>query len=177
MPVSDSHVLLDACVARAVGKNETSSPAREIRVILDDLRDGQVGLLMTPLLRTEWERHASPIMKKWLARMVTRKKVKFARDRRVSDFRAAAEQGAVDQAEVEALEKDAHITEAAILSRSGVISLDDRQLRLLARLVAGYPLVGEIQWFHPVRDRENCRSWISTSCVDVDVSRISAATT
>lgn len=169
----ESHVLIDACVARAVGVRRDTMPAKEIRKILEECADGPTGILMTPALREEWGRHASPLMKRWLARMVSRRRVRTATDRRVRDFRIAAEDSAADQAEYDALEKDAHITEAAILFGSGVVSLDDRQLRLLARVSVNYSLVGRVQWFHPVRNCAECAEWVASGCADQEVGRIS----
>lgn len=172
---NDAHVLVDACIARSVGAKRDTMPARDIRVVLDEIQNGPVGLLMTPLLRQEWERHASPVMKRWLARMVSRRRVKTMRDRRVNDLRSAAARSAITDAEIVAIEKDAHITEAAILSKSGVISLDDAQLRLLARVATLYPLVGHVQWFHPVRDCVDCATWVASGCADSSLSRVSAS--
>jgi hypothetical protein len=171
---TESHVLVDACVAKAVGVKHDTMPARDIRKVLEEFREGPTGLLMTPLLRNEWERHASPIMKRWLARMVSRRRVRAVRDRRVNDFRTAARNSAADPTELEALEKDAHITEAAILLKAGVLSLDDRQLRLLTRVTQIYPLVGQVQWFHPVRNCEVCAHWVAAGCTDDQILRISS---
>lgn len=127
---------------------------------------------MTPALSEEWARHASPLMRRWLASMVSRRRVRFERDRRVADFRRAAIVAAVDSAEYEAIEKDAHITEAAILLTVGVLSLDDKQLGLLARLSLTYPLVAGVQWFHPERAHVECREWLASGCRDATVGRI-----
>lgn len=122
---------------------------------------------MTPMLRAEWRDHASPTMVGWLATMESRKRVRSERDVRVNDLRQAIAE--VDNAGVrDALEKDAHLSEAALMHGVPIASQDDRQRRFLNDLGDVYPLASRLQWFNPVSDTE-WEEWVAQGCVDRDV--------
>jgi hypothetical protein len=127
-------------------------------------KDCKTGALMTPTLRAEWRKHASPTMVGWLASMESRRRIRAERDRPVRDLRDALEQ-VEDQGVKAAIEKDLHLSEAAVWHAVPVASQDDRQRRFLAGLASSYPRAGKVQWFNPVRDTD-WEAWISSGCTD-----------
>lgn len=166
MSVVRNHVLVDANIARSAtdpARHPTSTACYELaRTLLS--RSSDSGIAMTPALKEEWRRHASPTMVSWLASMENRRRVRKEEDRRVRDLREAV--SSVDDVGVRtALEKDIHISEAAILHGLPVASRDDRQRQFLSRISSHYPLAGRVQWFNPVVDAD-WEEWVRCGCVD-----------
>lgn len=161
------HAIVDACVAMAIG-DPTVEQMANARKLIDALATGPVGVCMTDALVAEWDKHASKFMKKWLAKMVSKGRTRHERDTRLSDYRRVLK-GVDPTMGKAAMLKDAHLVEAAILCRAGVLSLDDKQRRYLAGIVPLYPRVGRIQWFNPESDFSDCEAWLAAECCDVTV--------
>lgn len=129
---------------------------------------------MTPALQDEWKRHASRFMTSWLVSMEQRGRVRRERDKVVQDLRTAVDEQE-DAGIREALRKDLHLSEAAVLHRIPVASLDDRQRRFLGQVAESYGAAGRIQWFNPhTDDPEKWRAWIEAGCPDSDVFQTSS---
>jgi len=172
-----AHILVDASVAKSV-----SDPARHptsvaclalIRQL--EKKDCATGAAMTPALQAEWKRQASRLMVSWLAGMELRGRVRHERDRNVSDLRSAVAQ--VEDAGIRAaLEKDLHLSEAAVFHGLPVASHDNKQRRFLGKLVPAYSTVGRVQWFSPVSDHVgDWQPWVQAGCGDAEAFRVSAA--
>jgi hypothetical protein len=172
-----SHVIVDASVATYVG-DPPRHPGSAACLSLVRLLAGKgcaTGAVMTPALQAEWRAHAPALMVSWLASMESRGRIRREQDKNVSDLRAAVANVADDGIRA-AMEKDLHLSEAAILHRVPVASHDNRQRRYLAALVATYGTAGRIQWFSPISDDpDQWFPWIETGCSDADVFRVAAA--
>ena len=161
-----NHILVDANIARSArdpARHPTSAACWTLARLLYS-KDCATGAVMTPTLRDEWRKHASPTMVGWLASMESRKRVRKEKDLPVRDLRAAV-------AEIEdpgvrgAVEKDLHLSEAALMHGVPVASQDDRQRSFLTSLGASYPLASSIQWFNPVTDAD-WEVWVRGGCPD-----------
>lgn len=164
------HVIVDASVARSGADSSSSDVAIRSMALARAIahRDCATGALMTPALQDEWRVHASRAMSAWLARMESLGRVRRERDRNVRDLRGAVEQ-VVDAGVRSALVKDLHLSEAAILHRVPVASLDERQRRYLSTLASDYPGVRRIQWFNPATDDVTTWvAWLSNGCTDAE---------
>lgn len=172
MTVSN-HIVVDASVARSA-----SDPARHPTTIgclalarTLESKDCATGALMSPALHAEWRKHASRFMTSWLVSMEQRGRVRRERDRRVSDLRTAVD-SVTDDGIRTALEKDLHLSEAAVMHRVPVASLDDRQRRFLRELSPTYATAGKIQWLNPVSDAHGeWLEWIKGGCVSQTLFR------
>lgn len=169
------YVIFDACLARSVGSKPTPK-TREIRSVTETLKAGSIGVCITPLLRQEWEKHASPHMRRWLVHMTSRGRVKIERDRQVRDFRLAVRacfgQRECDHEKNQEVLKDAHLTECAILTGRAVLSGDDTQRRILAELSVVYPRVGSVQWINPTLLYQGCVRWLEGGGADAAFGRV-----
>jgi len=176
MTAPTNHILIDASVARSVSdpaRHPTSVACLEL-VRLLERKDCSTGAAITPALQEEWKRHASRLMVSWLAAMELRGRVRRERDRNVSDLRAAVS-AVRDDGIRSALEKDLHLSEAAMLHGLPVASHDNKQRRYLVDLVDSYGTVGRVQWFSPVSDRATeWAPWIEDGCVDPEPFRVGA---
>ena len=176
MTTVEGHIVVDASVARSA-----SDPARHpttvgclalARALAS--KDCATGVFLSPQLQAEWKKHASRFMTSWLVSMEQRGRVRRERDRRVSDLRTAVA-GVSDDGVRAALEKDLHLSEAAVLHGTPVASLDDRQRRFLSELAASYPAAGRIQWLNPVTcGASEWLAWIKGGCSDQMMFRIAA---
>lgn len=114
-------------------------------------------------------------MTAWLVSMEQRGRVRREKDRRVADLRAAVED-VQDRGVRAALEKDLHLSEAAIIHRVPVVSLDDKQRRFLRHLSDSYAAAGKIQWVNPLSDDvDTWSAWLKSGCVDPELFRASGA--
>jgi hypothetical protein len=165
MASPSSHVLVDANVARSArdpARHPTSSACWKLAKLMSS-RDCLTGALMTPALRAEWRKHASPTMVGWLASMESRNRIRAEHDRPVRDLRRAVAE--VEEGVRAAIEKDLHLSEAAVLHGVPVASQDDQQRRFLRELSSSYSLAGKVQWFNPVSDTD-WENWILSGCSD-----------
>jgi hypothetical protein len=96
--------------------------------------------------------------------MESRNRIRAERDRPVRDLRKAVAEVA-DAGVKAAIEKDLHLSEAAVLHGVPIASQDDRQRRFLRDLASSYPLAGKVQWFNPVNDID-WEDWIASGCSD-----------
>jgi hypothetical protein len=172
-----NHILVDANIAKSAkdpARHPTSSACLRLARLLES-RKCATGAAFTPALRAEWRRHASPTMTSWLAGMETRGRVRREKDAPVRDLRGAVAK--VDDSNVRAaLEKDLHLSEAAILRGLPVASQDDQQRKFLARLAGEYGLAGQVQWLNPVTEApEEWEKWIMEGCPDRTVFTCCAA--
>lgn len=167
-PQFKNHILVDANIAKSATEpatNSTAAACRNVARVLEK-RDCPVGIAMTPVLLAEWRRHASKIMTRWLVVMETRGRVNHKPDKRVGSVRRDVAK-VRDEGIKEALEKDMHLTEAAITYSWPVISRDHRQKRYLKLLhEGGNGDVGRIHWANPILDADWER-WLMAGCDQV----------
>lgn len=170
-----AHIVVDASIARSA-----SDPARHpvtvaclsfARVL--EKKSCSTGAIMTPALQDEWRRHASRMMTSWLVSMEQRGRVRREKDRVVRDLRVAVKTISNEGIRV-AIEKDLHLSEAAVLHGVPVASLDDRQRRFLKSLSEAYPTAGRIQWLNPATD-SGWETWLEGGCSDTQSYRTSDA--
>lgn len=163
-------VVVDASVARAAGT--TNAPtSRNCREFLFELRDAtQCHCVFSTELRNEWKKHASLLSAKWLTRMYSRRRVinlaETNNDQLRTHLNNCAETitGQADDARRKkvsaALEKDAHLVEAAIQTGSRVASLDDTVRGYLRICAKAHADLKRIVWVNPDNADEQASAWI-----------------
>lgn len=167
----DRYLVIDANVARSCtdpARHETSEACLRLTRVLQD-RNCRVGVALTPALRDEWTKHASPMFTRWWASMESRQRIRLEDDKRVGDYRTYLA-GIDDEGIRVAMEKDAHLVEVSLLQHYPIASQDDTQRRYVAALADTYPLAGKVQWFNPVTS-EGWEAWVSEGCEDENVYR------
>lgn len=173
-----SHIVVDASVAMSVGELASDSVAAACRSLVNQLssKECSTGILMTPAVRAEWKKHVSALMSSWLVSMVSRGRVREERDRVVRDLRDAV--AAVKDSGVRvALQKDLHLSEAAIFYGAPIASRDDKQRKYLAIIGTTYLAASRIQWLNPVHhDQVLWMNWVTSGCTDRDIFRVSDGT-
>lgn len=164
-----AHIIVDASVARSVGE-----PARHPAAIAClrfaralEKRSCDSGVLMTPSIRQEWRKHASSTMTKWLVAMEQKKRLRSEDDKPVRDLREKVEQ-IEDEGIKAAIAKDLLLSEAAILNRCPVASLDEKQRRYLRELDSAASTLRNVQWFNPIADQD-WETWVIEGCQETSV--------
>jgi hypothetical protein len=92
--------------------------------------------------------------------MESKRRVSNYTHKRVADFRVAIKKHVHDTGNRRAIEKDAHLTEVAIRYGIAIMSLDEKQRKLLQTLAEKYNTLSSIQWFNPTDEDDSCHRWL-----------------
>jgi hypothetical protein len=157
-------VVVDASVARACNDPASTDEAAKSFLFLQQLarRDFHLGVVVNEELDREWQKHGSGSFNSWLARMYTRRRVVFVKEKKSNDYRSAV-QAVVNHGIKAALEKDLHLIELALFGQHPVASLDEKQRTYVTALIEQYSLLKSIQWINPVK-QEGWVEWFERGC-------------
>lgn len=167
---------MDASVARSAGwETSTHAPSIRCRQSLEAILEFDHEVIFSQECLDEWKRHRSSYSKKWLYSMHSRKKVvppeNLARN---ETLRASLSQTAPSDSSRAAIEKDAHLLEAALQADRIVISRDET-VRILFRQCC--PAVREIRnvlWANPEVEAEEVVPWLEGGARMEAVRRLGA---
>jgi hypothetical protein len=171
MSTSKHALLIDACIASGLSDPADVKLIRALKIVIL-LQKGPVGLAMTRTLRREWMDHASRYMLRFLARMESRRKVDNYSEKRVADFRSAIENHVDQQGKRAEIYKDAHLTEAALLHSIAIMSIDEKQRRMLADLSEHYLPLQNLQWFNPCHESDDIQYWMNHAPHDASLGTL-----
>lgn len=159
----ESYLVVDANIARSYNDPASDDQAYLCFLFLQALsaRDSRHGVVLNEALEAEWLKHGSGKFLRWFAMMETRQKVLRSSHPKSADYRNAMA-AVTDDGIREALLKDAHLVELALMGNYPVASRDDKQRRYVASLLGVYERLGRIQWFNPVT--ESWESWLAAGC-------------
>ncbi|MBK1700139.1 hypothetical protein [Thiococcus pfennigii] len=162
-------LVIDASVARAAGTSNAPESTR-CREFFEAIRTtNSLKCVFTPELREEWGRHASRYSTTWRAAMYSRRRVRAlpsAQDDglRRNLARCARAIAANDQARIpgiqSAMEKDAHLLEAALKTEGAVASLDDKVRRHFSVCARDNHSLRIIPWINPTSPEEGAVAWV-----------------
>lgn len=158
------HVLVDANVARSAAETSKHPTTVACLMVAKTLLSPQSrsGLAMTPALQAEWRKHASQFMTRWLVSMESRRRVKRMPDQPVRDLDAAIKTIS-DKGIRDAIQKDLHLSAAALYFGLPVVSRDETQKRYLTSLSSEYSLLAKLQWVNP-ETYDDCEAWLLSGC-------------
>ncbi|MEN3330870.1 MAG: hypothetical protein V7641_235 [Blastocatellia bacterium] len=113
---------------------------------------------MTEAIRDEWNRHQSRFARAWRVTMVARRKLHIIEVAPDGNLREKISHVAARTQDGEAMLKDAHLIEAAIVTDRIVVSLDEtvRVLYIAAALRVGE--IRKILWANSDKIDEDCIS-------------------
>lgn len=171
----ERYLIIDANVARSCtepARHETSQACLQLTQVLQR-KECKVGIVITPALHDEWRKHASRVFLSWWANMESRRRVRQEDDKRLNDYREYLS-SIQDHGIREAMEKDAHLVELALLKGYPVASQDDKQRRYIADISANYQLARTVQWFNPVSS-QGWDTWLLENCQDLHIFRCVSA--
>ena len=128
-------LVVNASVARAAGGEEaTVSVSMSCTEFLETCRDEcSHHVVMTPELSDEWDEHQSKFAATWLRSMIARKRFDYVEPPVNQTLRDEIEGTAISENEIEDMQKDFHLLEAAQTTDQIIISLDESIRQLFAR--------------------------------------------
>ena len=155
-------LVIDTDVARASGDEEATDPrAIHCRDFLKAVRSQNHRVVMTREISSEWKNHQSHFALEWRASMYARRRIESIdppaydelRDDKVTGTTTAAD-------EIENMEKDFHLLQAALATDQTVISLDETIRRLFGRASQQVGGIRGIIWVNPDKAEEQPIAWL-----------------
>ncbi len=148
-------LVIDTDVAQASGSEDATHPrAKHCRVFLQEVLSLGHSVVMTPEISNEWKRHRSGFARRWRVSMDARKKVYRINPPANEELRDKIEETAGHENEIEVMQKDFHLLEAALATDQTVISLDETVRGLFARATQNVGEIRDIVWVNPDRTEE-----------------------
>ncbi len=152
---NSKRLVIDTDVAQASGDEAATDPrAINCRDFLKEVRTQDHRVVMTREISDEWKRHQSHFAFEWRVSMDARRKIDRINPPEYAEIQAKVTNTTSDEDEIEALQKDFHLLQAALTTDQTVISLDETVRGLFAH---ASQQVGEIQhiiWVNPDRTAE-----------------------
>jgi len=154
--VRDSkRLVIDTDVAQSSGDEEATDPrAIHCRDFLKAVRSQNHKVVMTREISDEWKRHQSRFALEWRVSMDARRKIDRINPSEDEELQDKITNRASNEDEIEAMQKDFHLLQAALTTDQTITSLDETVRQLFKRASRS---VGEIQniiWVNPDRTAE-----------------------
>ena len=155
-------LVVNASVARAAGGEEaTVSVSINCTEFLETFRDEcSHHIVMTPELSEEWEENQSKFAATWLRSMIARKRFDYVKPSVNKALRDKIEKTATNEKEVEDMQKDFHLLEAALATDQSIISLDEAIRKCFARAAQRVGEIRNIVWVNPDHTEERLLDWL-----------------
>ena len=149
-------LVVNASVARAAGgKGATASVSINCTEFLETFRDEcPHHIVMTPELSEEWNAHQSNFAARWLKSMIARKRFDYITPPQDTLLSSKIDTTATRERELEAMQKDFHLLQAALATDQTIISLDETIRGLFKRASQQVGEIRGIIWVNPDRTTE-----------------------
>ena len=148
-------LVIDANVARASGAKANDGEAKHCREFLLKVSSLNYRIIMSPEMRSEWNKHQSDFALRWRGAMARRNQVcgvkKSPTDK---DLRKKIKEAAEEENQIPVMRKDFHLLEAARISDQTIISLERRVRRHFAYVAQRIGEIRDIVWVNPERVEE-----------------------
>jgi len=153
-------LVIDASVARSAG--ETEHPvSKSCREFLEAVRGICHRLVFTEAIRDEWRRHESRYSRRWLVSMYAKKKVDRIDPDPAASMQTQIEAIPLSSRKRQAVLKDRHLLEAALLADGIVASGDDTARNILREASSTWRAVKRMVWVNPGKPEEDCCDWLA----------------
>jgi hypothetical protein len=154
-------LVIDACVARASGKENAPYPtSKNCRDFLIAVRENGHRLVMTPEISEEWNAHQSSFARTWRLGMMARKQRTILCTAHREDIRARVA-GCQNDENIEAiLAKDMPLIEAAFATGNSVASIDEKARLHFNNAALTVTDLRCIAWVNPNREEETPIRWL-----------------
>ena len=153
--------MVDASVARSAGgERAPEGPSRRCREVLEAILLIGHRAVFSPECHAEWRKHQSRYSRRWLRRMDSRRRVIRTESGPDHGFRARLLRLADSESARAAMEKDAHLVEAAIQHDRIVLSRDEAMRGILRDVAAEIGEVAQILWANPALEDDGVLVWL-----------------
>ncbi|RKU09608.1 hypothetical protein C6503_20870 [Candidatus Poribacteria bacterium] len=148
-------LVIDADVARASGSETTTHPrAEHCRDFLNAVLSLSHRIVMTEKINNEWKNHQSRFARRWRVSMDARKRINRIDPPEDEELQAKVTTTTNDADEIEALRKDFHLLQAALVTDQTIISLDETIRGLFKQASQQVGEIRNIIWVNPDRTTE-----------------------
>ncbi len=176
MRVRDSkRLVIDADVARASGSETATHPrAERCRDFLNAVLSLSHRIVMTEKINNEWKNHQSRFARRWRVSMDARKKIDRINPPEDENLQTKVTTTTHDADEIDFMEKDFHLLQAALATDQTVISLDETVRGLFKRASQQVGEIRNIIWVNPDQPGEEPILWLQNSAPPEAHRRLSA---
>ena len=154
-------LVIDADVARSSGSESAEDPtARNCRDFLITVLSEGHRLVITDKISEEWKKHASRFARRWRVSMESQKQVESITPAEAEDLRKELVETARSRNQVEAINKDFHLLQAALATDQTIVSRDERIHRLFKNAARQVSEIRDILWANPATEGESACDWL-----------------
>lgn len=148
-------LVIDTDVAQASGDEDATDPrAINCRDFLKGVMTQNHRIVMTRKISDEGKRHQSRFALEWRMSMDARRRVDRIDPPEYDELQDKVTNTVDNEDEIEVMEKDLHLLEAAIETDKTIISLDETVRELFARATQQVGEIRDIIWVNPDRTTE-----------------------
>ena len=148
-------LVIDTDVAQSSGDEDAIDPrAIHCRDFLKEVRSQDHKVVMTREISDEWKRHQSRFALEWRVSMDAQRKIDRINPPEDEELQAKVTTKTNKADEIEAMEKDFHLLQAALATDQTIISLDETARGLFKRASQQVGEIRNIIWVNPDRTAE-----------------------
>ena len=152
---NSKRLVIDADVAQASGDEDATDPrAINCRDFLTEVMTQNHKIVMTRKINDEWKRHQSRFALEWRASMDARRRVDRIDPLEYDELQDKVTNTVDNENEIEVMQKDIHLLEAALKTDKTVISLDQTVRQLFATVSQRVGEIRDIIWVNQDRTSE-----------------------
>ncbi len=143
-------LVIDTDVAQSSGGESATDPrAINCRDFLIQVRVLDYRVVMTKEINDEWRRHRSGFAFEWRASMYARRRIEHVDPPAYEELQDKVTSTTIDADEIENMEKDFHLLQAALATDQTITSLDETIRRLFKRASQQVGEIRNIIWVNP----------------------------
>jgi hypothetical protein len=130
---------------------------------------------MPPDIAEEWKRHQSGFARRWLVSMFARRKVNRLNPAINNALRAKIERIATSENDREAMLKDMHLVESAMVTDKIVVSLDEAVRELFDTASRRVGELRIVAWVNPDNTEEQPILWLESGAMAEEKHRLGSS--
>jgi len=115
---------------------------------------------MSQPIADEWNKHKSAFARQWLVSMTARKRVVRVEPELLEELRQRLQKIAGSQKDADAMLKDFHLIEAALVTDQTVIALDEIVRALFSTSCHAVGQMKSVVWVNPDKPEEQSFAWL-----------------
>ena len=154
-------LVVDASVARSSGGEGATYPAsKNCRDCLKTILALPHRVVMSRPILDEWNKHKSAFARGWYVSMTARRRVLRVEPEPLEELRRELQEVAGSQKDADAMLKDFHLIEAALVTDRTVIALDEIVRALFSTSCQTVGQMKSIVWVNPDKPAEQPFAWL-----------------
>ncbi|MCY4526910.1 MAG: hypothetical protein OXB89_09915 [Anaerolineaceae bacterium] len=152
-------LVIDTDITGSASMSKEKTPTN-CRVFLEAVREFGHQFVFSPEMKNEWEFHRSGWSQTWLRTMQVRRQVKYTDDFPNENLRRRISRLSKDVDSREAMLKDIHLLELALVTDRTITSRNNSERKLFADASQRIRMIRDIMWVNPDTESEFCLDWL-----------------